>query len=203
MPGFVDQAMTLHVNAGAKIRKRFGCRPCDWHKSAQRQRRLREPPIHAWQGPLLRRCRIHGRVRSHCGDRSGDRGRGGDRRHVARSRRGNSRTQRRHAQQQTAARCRAPSRRCHAGAQRCACWCRAGTEKAWPKEIDEWTHYYYDAKGNAVSKDKQVGPAGAAAMGGQSALVAASRPHVVGERAGDERAGGSTTSWMKARASRS
>ena len=24
--------------------------------------------------------------------------------------------------------------------------------------FDEWTHYYYDAKGNAVSKDKQVGP---------------------------------------------
>ncbi len=24
--------------------------------------------------------------------------------------------------------------------------------------LDEWTHYYYDAKGNAVSKDKQVGP---------------------------------------------
>lgn len=27
-----------------------------------------------------------------------------------------------------------------------------------PGTLDEWTHYYYDAKGNAVSKDKQVGP---------------------------------------------
>ncbi|MEO6784753.1 MAG: PQQ-binding-like beta-propeller repeat protein, partial [Chthoniobacteraceae bacterium] len=25
-------------------------------------------------------------------------------------------------------------------------------------KLDEWTHYYYDAKGNAVSKDTQVGP---------------------------------------------
>ncbi len=30
--------------------------------------------------------------------------------------------------------------------------------KPWPKEIDEWTHYLYDASGNAVSKDKKVGP---------------------------------------------
>jgi len=45
--------------------------------------------------------------------------------------------------------------------------------------LDEWTHYYYDAKGNAVSKDKQVGPPRTAPVGGQPALVAASRPHVV------------------------
>ncbi|NQU20799.1 MAG: PQQ-binding-like beta-propeller repeat protein [Candidatus Nealsonbacteria bacterium] len=29
--------------------------------------------------------------------------------------------------------------------------------KPWPEEIDEWTHYLYDASGNAVSKDKKVG----------------------------------------------
>ncbi|NQT36277.1 MAG: PQQ-binding-like beta-propeller repeat protein, partial [Planctomycetes bacterium] len=29
--------------------------------------------------------------------------------------------------------------------------------KPWPAEIDEWTHYLYDASGNAVSKDKKVG----------------------------------------------
>lgn len=32
------------------------------------------------------------------------------------------------------------------------------TEKAWPDSIDEWTHYYYDANGNAASKDAEVGP---------------------------------------------
>jgi outer membrane protein assembly factor BamB len=32
------------------------------------------------------------------------------------------------------------------------------TVKPKPGIFDEWTHYYYDAKGNAVSKDKQVGP---------------------------------------------
>ena len=32
------------------------------------------------------------------------------------------------------------------------------TVKPRPGTLDEWTHYYYDAKGNAVSKDKQVGP---------------------------------------------
>jgi len=30
--------------------------------------------------------------------------------------------------------------------------------KPWPDEIDEWTHYLYDASGNAVSKDTRVGP---------------------------------------------
>ena len=30
--------------------------------------------------------------------------------------------------------------------------------KPWPKEIDEWTHYLYDASGNAVSRDQVVGP---------------------------------------------
>lgn len=30
--------------------------------------------------------------------------------------------------------------------------------KPWPKEMDEWTHYYYDARGNATSKDLLVGP---------------------------------------------
>ena len=29
--------------------------------------------------------------------------------------------------------------------------------KPWPKEIDEWTHFLYDASGNAVSRDKKVG----------------------------------------------
>ncbi|HYW79185.1 MAG TPA: PQQ-binding-like beta-propeller repeat protein, partial [Thermoguttaceae bacterium] len=29
--------------------------------------------------------------------------------------------------------------------------------KPWPAEIDEWTHYLYDASGNAVSKDAKVG----------------------------------------------
>ncbi len=32
------------------------------------------------------------------------------------------------------------------------------TTKTWSDQLDEWTHYYYSAKGNAVSKDKQVGP---------------------------------------------
>jgi outer membrane protein assembly factor BamB len=32
------------------------------------------------------------------------------------------------------------------------------TVKPKSSTLDEWTHYYYDAKGNAVSKDKQVGP---------------------------------------------
>ncbi len=32
------------------------------------------------------------------------------------------------------------------------------TVKAKPAALDEWTHYYYDARGNAVSKDTQVGP---------------------------------------------
>jgi len=29
--------------------------------------------------------------------------------------------------------------------------------KPWPKDIDEWSHFLYDASGNAVSKDKKVG----------------------------------------------
>ena len=32
------------------------------------------------------------------------------------------------------------------------------TQKPWPAEMDEWTHYYYDAKGNAASRDGVVGP---------------------------------------------
>jgi outer membrane protein assembly factor BamB len=32
------------------------------------------------------------------------------------------------------------------------------TTKGWSDQLDEWTHYYYSARGNAVSKDKQVGP---------------------------------------------
>jgi len=32
------------------------------------------------------------------------------------------------------------------------------TVKTKSAKFDEWTHYYYDAKGNAVSKDTQVGP---------------------------------------------
>ena len=30
--------------------------------------------------------------------------------------------------------------------------------KPWPAELDEWTHFLYDATGNAVSKDDKVGP---------------------------------------------
>jgi outer membrane protein assembly factor BamB len=30
--------------------------------------------------------------------------------------------------------------------------------KPWPKEMDEWTHYAYDSKGNPTSKDYLVGP---------------------------------------------
>lgn len=30
--------------------------------------------------------------------------------------------------------------------------------KAWPKGMDEWTHYAYDSKGNPTSKDMLVGP---------------------------------------------
>jgi outer membrane protein assembly factor BamB len=30
--------------------------------------------------------------------------------------------------------------------------------KKWPTEIDEWTHYFYDASGNPVSRDRRVGP---------------------------------------------
>ncbi|MDP6044270.1 MAG: class I SAM-dependent methyltransferase, partial [Phycisphaerae bacterium] len=29
--------------------------------------------------------------------------------------------------------------------------------KPWPADIDQWTHFLYDASGNAVSKDKKVG----------------------------------------------
>jgi len=32
------------------------------------------------------------------------------------------------------------------------------TRKEWPAELDEWTHYLYDASNNAVSKDTVVGP---------------------------------------------
>ena len=32
------------------------------------------------------------------------------------------------------------------------------TTKAWPKEIDEWTHYFHDATGNPVARDTVVGP---------------------------------------------
>ncbi len=32
------------------------------------------------------------------------------------------------------------------------------TVKGWPKDIAEWTHFLYDASGNAVSKDRRVGP---------------------------------------------
>ncbi len=32
------------------------------------------------------------------------------------------------------------------------------TIKPWPKEIDQWTHYLYDASNNAVSHDLVVGP---------------------------------------------
>jgi outer membrane protein assembly factor BamB len=32
------------------------------------------------------------------------------------------------------------------------------TVKPKPGSLDDWTHYYYDAKGNAVSKDTEVGP---------------------------------------------
>lgn len=30
--------------------------------------------------------------------------------------------------------------------------------KTWPKDMDEWTHYAYDSKGNPTSKDLLVGP---------------------------------------------
>ena len=32
------------------------------------------------------------------------------------------------------------------------------TRKPWPAELDEWTHYLYDASNNAVSNDVAVGP---------------------------------------------
>jgi outer membrane protein assembly factor BamB len=32
------------------------------------------------------------------------------------------------------------------------------TVKPRPEDIDEWTHYLYDAAGNAISRDRQVGP---------------------------------------------
>jgi outer membrane protein assembly factor BamB len=32
--------------------------------------------------------------------------------------------------------------------------------KPWPADIDEWTHYLYDASNNAVSRDRLVGPPG-------------------------------------------
>ncbi|MFZ4765111.1 MAG: PQQ-binding-like beta-propeller repeat protein, partial [Roseimicrobium sp.] len=32
------------------------------------------------------------------------------------------------------------------------------TQKPWPQTMDDWTHYYYDAKGNAASHDAEVGP---------------------------------------------
>jgi SAM-dependent methyltransferase len=35
---------------------------------------------------------------------------------------------------------------------------RTRSTKPWPGEIDEWTHYLYDAGGNAASRDQVVGP---------------------------------------------
>jgi outer membrane protein assembly factor BamB len=32
------------------------------------------------------------------------------------------------------------------------------TVKPWPDDIDQWTHYLYDASNNAVSQDRRVGP---------------------------------------------
>jgi outer membrane protein assembly factor BamB len=32
------------------------------------------------------------------------------------------------------------------------------TVKPWPDDIDEWTHWLHDASGNAVAKDRRVGP---------------------------------------------
>jgi outer membrane protein assembly factor BamB len=32
------------------------------------------------------------------------------------------------------------------------------TSKPWPQEIDEWTHHLHDAGGNAVARDRVVGP---------------------------------------------
>ena len=32
------------------------------------------------------------------------------------------------------------------------------TVKAWPETIDEWTHYFHGADGNAVAQDDEVGP---------------------------------------------
>lgn len=32
------------------------------------------------------------------------------------------------------------------------------TRKAWPAELDEWSHFLHDASNNAVSKDRQVDP---------------------------------------------
>jgi outer membrane protein assembly factor BamB len=37
-------------------------------------------------------------------------------------------------------------------------WVR--TEKPWPEAIDEWTHFLYDASGNAVGNDERVAPPG-------------------------------------------
>ena len=34
----------------------------------------------------------------------------------------------------------------------------AKTQKPWPKDIDEWTHYLHDASNNAVAHDSVVGP---------------------------------------------
>lgn len=31
-------------------------------------------------------------------------------------------------------------------------------QKRWPDSMDDWTHYYYDARGNAASRDDDVGP---------------------------------------------
>jgi hypothetical protein len=31
--------------------------------------------------------------------------------------------------------------------------------KPWPEQLDHWTHFLYDASGNAVSRDRQVAPA--------------------------------------------
>jgi outer membrane protein assembly factor BamB len=32
------------------------------------------------------------------------------------------------------------------------------TVKPWPDDVDQWTHFLYDATGNAVAKDERVGP---------------------------------------------
>jgi hypothetical protein len=46
--------------------------------------------------------------------------------------------------------------------------------KGWPNDVDQWTHARYDAAGNAVSRDKRVGPRGSpltsqAALEGEAA----------------------------------
>jgi hypothetical protein len=59
--------------------------------------------------------------------------------------------------------------------------------KPWPEDIDEWTHYLYDASGNPVARDQVVGPPGTRPVDRRSPVYAKPRAragHLRGRFAG-------------------